>query len=114
MTLTKRIATLLLALGLSLPALALDLPGAMTALPAAKSAGQLGEQTDGYLGVVQPGGQAGEIARLINQARRAEYQKLATQNGIRLSDVEALAGKKAVEKTPAGQFIRIDGQWRRK
>lgn len=114
MTLTKRIATLLLALGLSLPALALDLTGAMSALPAAKSAGQLGEQADGYLGVVQPGGQAADIARLINQARRAEYQKLATQNGIRLSDVEALAGKKAVEKTPAGQFIRIDGQWRRK
>ena len=114
MTFTKRIATLLLALGLSLPVLALDLSGAMTALPAAKAAGQLGEQTDGYLGVVQAGGQAGEIARLINQARRAEYQKLATQNGIQLSDVEALAGKKAVEKTPSGQFIRLDGQWRRK
>lgn len=114
MTFTKRIATLLLAFGLSLPVLALDLSSAMTALPAAKVAGQLGEQTDGYLGVVQSGGQASEIARLINQARRAEYQKLATQNAISLSDVEALAGKKAVEKTPAGQFVRIDGQWRRK
>lgn len=114
MTFTKRIATLLLAFGLSLPALALDLSGAMSALGGAKSAGRLGEQTDGYLGVVQPDGQAAEIARLINQARRAEYQKLATQNRIGLSDVEAMAGKKAVEKTPAGQFIRIDGQWRRK
>lgn len=114
MTLPKRIATLLLAFGFSLSALALDLSGAMTALPAAKAAGQLGEQTDGYLGVVRPGGQAAEIARLINQARRAEYQKLASQNGIRLSDVEVMAGKKAVEKTPPGQFIRIDGQWRRK
>ncbi|MBV2134833.1 YdbL family protein [Pseudomonas sp. MAP12] len=114
MTFTKRIAPLLLAFGLSLPVLAMDLSGAMTALPAAKVAGQLGEQTDGYLGVVQPGGQSAEVAKLINQARRAEYQKLATQNGIRLSDVEAMAGKKAVEKTPPGQFIRLDGQWRRK
>ncbi|MNY45951.1 hypothetical protein D3C86_1810900 [compost metagenome] len=114
MTFPPRITALLLGLCLSLPALALDLSGAMTALPAAKVAGQLGEQTDGYLGVVQPDGQATEIARLINQARRAEYQRLATQNGIALSDVEAMAGKKAVEKTAPGQFIRIDGQWRRK
>lgn len=114
MTLATRILALLLALSLSLSALALDLSGAMTLLPAAKASGQLGEQTDGYLGVVRSGGQAAEIARLINQARRAEYQRLATQNGIRLSDVEAMAGKKAVEKTPPGQFIRIDGQWRRR
>ncbi|HYQ37397.1 MAG TPA: YdbL family protein [Pseudomonas sp.] len=114
MTLATRIASLLLSLCLALPAFALDLSGAMQALGGAKAAGQLGEQTDGYLGVVQPGGQAEEIARLINQARRAEYQKLATQNGIGLSDVEAMAGKKAVDKTPAGQYIRLDGQWRRK
>lgn len=114
MTHRTRIATLLLGLCLSLPALALDLSGAMTALPAAKAAGQLGEQTDGYLGVVQPGGQAAEIARLINQARRAEYQRLASQNGIQLGDVEAMAGKKALEKTAPGQYIRLDGQWRRK
>lgn len=114
MTLATRIATLLLSLCLSLPALALDLSGAMQALGGAKAAGQLGEQSDGYLGVVRPDGQAAEIARLINQARRAEYQKLATQNGIRLGDVEAMAGKKALEKTPSGQYIRLDGQWRRK
>ena len=114
MTFPPRITALLLSLCLSLPVLAMDLSGAMTALPAAKLAGQLGAQTDGYLGVVQPGGQAAEIARLINQARRAEYQRLATQNNIQLSDVEAMAGKKAVEKTAPGQFIRLDGQWRRK
>jgi len=114
MTLTKRVAILLLASVLSLPALALDLSDAMQALPAAKAAGQLGEQTDGYLGVVAAGGQAGEIARLINQARRTEYQKLAAQNNIQLGDVEAMAGKKAIDKTPPGQYVRVDGQWRRK
>lgn len=114
MTFAPRIAILLLAGVLSLPALALDLSGAMQALPAAKAAGQLGEQTDGYLGVVAGGGQAGEIARLINQARRAEYQKLAAQNNIQLGDVEAMAGKKAIDKTPPGQYVRVDGQWQRK
>lgn len=107
----RYLSTLLLALTLSLPAYALNLNQAMSALSDAKASGQLGEQPNGYLGVVKPGGQAEEIARLINQARRAEYQKVAKDNGIALGDVEAIAGKKALERTPKGQFIQLNGQW---
>ncbi|MDH1263496.1 YdbL family protein [Pseudomonas sp. GD03944] len=114
MTLYTRIASLLLLLSLSLPAMALNLNQAMSALGDAKASGQLGEMPNGYLGVVNSGGQAAEIAELINQARRAEYQKLAIQNGIKLSDVEAIAGQKAIDKTPAGQYIQLQGQWRKK
>ncbi|WP_397379501.1 YdbL family protein [Pseudomonas sp.] len=114
MTLYKRLASLLLLLSLSLPAVALNLNEAMSALGDAKASGQLGEMPNGYLGVVTGGGQAAEIAQLINQARRAEYQKLAAQNGIKLSDVEIIAGKKALDKTPAGQYIQLDGKWQRK
>lgn len=110
----RYLSTLLLALTLSLPAYALTLNQAMSALGDAKASGQLGEQPNGYLGVVQTGGQADEIARLINQARRAEYQKVAQDNGISLSDVEAIAGKKAIDRTPAGQFIQLGGQWVKK
>lgn len=110
----RPIFTLLLALCLSLPAYALNLNQAMSALGAAKAGGQLGEQPNGYLGVVKPGGQAEEIARLINQARRAEYQKVAQDNGIGLADVEAIAGKKAIDRTPPGQFIQLNGQWLKK
>ncbi|QLC74321.1 YdbL family protein [Pseudomonas sp. LPB0260] len=114
MNLPRRIASLLLLLSLSLPAMALSLNEAMSALGPAKASGQLGEMANGYLGVVKPGGQASEIARLINQARRAEYQRLANENGIKLGDVEAIAGQKALEKTPPGQYIQLQGQWRRK
>ncbi|VXC75602.1 conserved exported hypothetical protein [Pseudomonas sp. 8Z] len=107
----RYLSTLLLALTLSLPAYALNLNQAMSALSDAKASGQLGEQPNGYLGVVKPGGQAEEIARLINQARRGEYQKVAKDNGIALGDVEAIAGKKALERTPKGQFIQLNGQW---
>lgn len=114
MTLCKHIASLLLLLSLSLPAAALNLNEAMSALGDAKASGQLGEMPNGYLGVVEDNGQAAEIARLINQARRAEYQRLAEQNGIKLTDVEAIAGQKALDKTPPGQYIQYQGQWRRK
>ncbi len=110
----RYISTLLLALTLSLPAYALNLNQAMNALGNAKASGQLGEQPNGYLGVVKSGGQADEIARLINEARRAEYQKVAKDNGISLGDVEAIAGKKAIERTPKGQFIQLNGQWLQK
>lgn len=114
MNIYQRLASLLLLLSLSLPAMALNLNEAMSALSDAKASGQLGEMSNGYLGVVSPGGQAAEIAKLINQARRAEYQKLAAQNGIQLSDVETIAGQKAIEKTPAGQYIQRQGKWQRK
>lgn len=114
MTLFKHLAGLLLLLSLSLPAAALNLNEAMSALGDAKASGQLGEMPNGYLGVVKGGGQANEIARLINQARRTEYQKLANENGIKLSDVEAIAGQKALDKTPPGQYIQVQGQWQRK
>lgn len=114
MKIYQRATLLLLALCLSLPAWALDLNGAMSALADAKAAGYVGEQPDGYLGVVRSVNQADDIARLINQARRTEYQRLASQNGIQVSDVEAIAGKKAIEKTPAGQYIQLNGSWLKK
>lgn len=114
MTLFKRFAGLLLLLSLSLPAAALNLDEAMSALDSAKTSGQLGEMPNGYLGVVKGDDQATAIARLINQARRSEYQKLAAQNGIQLSDVEVIAGQKALDKTPPGQYIQVQGQWQKK
>lgn len=104
----------LLAFCLSLSAWAMTLNEAMSGLGAAKQGGLVGEQPNGYLGVVRNEGQAAEIARLINDARRAEYQGLAKQNGIPLTDVETLAGQKALDKTPSGQYIQRNGQWVRK
>ena len=109
-----RFVTVSLALALSLPALALDLNQASAALSQAKAAGQVGEKPNGYLGVITPGGQAAEIARLINEARRLEYQQVAKRNAVPLGDVEAMAGKKAIDKTPPGQFVQSGGQWVKK
>ncbi|PBD27392.1 hypothetical protein CLM86_11755, partial [Pseudomonas aeruginosa] len=50
----------------------------------------------------------------INAARRAEYQKVANSSGASLADVEAMAGKKAMERTPAGQYVQVGGKWVKK
>lgn len=112
MTFRKLLMPLLLASSLfSSTVFAMDLNDAMSHLGPAKAAGLLGEQPNGYLGVVKAQGNVAEIARLINEARRAEYQRLAKNNNIQLADVETMAGKKALEKTPAGQYIQLNGKW---
>jgi uncharacterized protein YdbL (DUF1318 family) len=103
-----------LLLTISLPLMAMDLQQAMSSLGTAKTQGLVGEQPDGYLGVVTKSGSSDEIVKLINDARRAEYQRVAKENAIALPDVEAIAGQKAMEKTPAGQYVQVNKKWMKK
>lgn len=80
----------------------------------AKGAGEVGEQADGYLGIVHPPGSPAiqALVNSINAERRERYQAIADRNGITLAQVEALAGKKAIEKTESGRWIRLpDNGW---
>ena len=86
---------------------------AMT-LQEAKAAGLLGEQANGYVGVVSANAEAGQIADSINTQRRVEYQAIADKNGTTLEAVEALAGQTAVNKTPGGQFVNVGSGWQKK
>lgn len=98
----------------SLPVMAITLQQAMSSLGSAKEQGLIGEQPNGYLGVVANGGNAAEIVKLINDARRAEYARMAKDNNIAVADVEAMAGKKAIERTQSGHYIQLDGKWQKK
>ena len=105
-TTTQWMALLLLAC--STLAMALDLDGA-------KSQGLVGEQPNGYLGVVKATPEAVELASDINAKRRAAYDAIAKKNGATLDQVAALAGQKAIEKTAPGAYVRsADGQWVKK
>jgi len=84
-------------------------------LGAAKSQGLVGETPSGYLAAV--GAASGEVNQLINQIngkRRAEYNNIAKKNGISLNSVEALAGKKAIDKSRPGEYVQVGGKWRKK
>ncbi len=83
-------------------------------LPAAKQAGLVGETPSGYLAVVQSNPEAVQLVQSINAKRKQEYVDIAKRNGIDLKAVEQLAGKKAIDKTPAGQFVQVNGAWVRK
>lgn len=114
MTVFMRIGALLLALCLSQPALGLDLKEAKNQLDTVKSEGYVGEQPTGYLGVVKSGKQAQAIVEVINHARREQYVRIAEKHNIPVAEVEVVAGKKAMEKTPPGQYVLVNGNWEKK
>jgi len=114
---TYRLIVSVLVPTLLLGVLWLPLPSWGLTLEEAKTQGVVGEQPNGYLGVVQPGASA-EVQALVNdvnQKRRQMYEDIARRNSTKLDAVEMLAGKTAIDNTRAGNFVRSpSGQWVKK
>ena len=84
-------------------------------LDQAKTQGLVGEQPNGYLGVVKATPEAVQLVSEVNEKRRQAYERIARQNGITLEQVANLAGQKAIEKTAGGEYVKPpDGQWIKK
>ncbi len=105
-----------LSVALAVVSLLVALPAAANELDAAKSAGHVGEQADGFLGVAPgaPSSAQGLVTR-INEERAVRYGEIAAKNKTSPSAVAALAGKKLTDRTPPGQWVRgADGKWTKK
>lgn len=85
-------------------------------LDEAKQKGLVGETSSGYLGLVDSSSNdAKALITDINGKRKAEYQRIADKNSTDLGSVEKLAGKKAIEKTPTGQYVKTsNSDWIKK
>ena len=90
---------------------------AKTAVDAAKARGDVGEQSDGYLGLVKGTADAATTAAVaeINAGRAAAFRDAASKTGV---TVDAAAGATAVQligRVPVGQYFReASGKWVRK
>ncbi len=110
----KKIFTLLSVLLLAF-FIAAPLPAhAQSPLDQAKMAGDLGEQPNGYLGVVNQ--RAAETTKMlaseINIKRREKYISIARENGSTLAAVEAVVGAKLIARTAPGEFYKNgSGHW---
>lgn len=105
----KKIALFTAALLVSLSSWALDLDGA-------KQMGLVGEQTNGYLGLVASGNsEAAALVVEINQQRKAKYQEIAAKQNTALANIEKIAGDKLTQKAAsAGQYYQsATGSWNR-
>lgn len=85
-----------------------------TPLDAARAAGQVGEQTDGYLGF--PGAATAETRRLaddINIKRRAIYVQKAQANHVTVEDYAFTTACQLILKTKPGEKYQApDGSWK--
>jgi uncharacterized protein YdbL (DUF1318 family) len=90
-------------------------PALAIGLDQAKAQGLVGEQADGYLGVVTGSPEASALVSDVNAKRRAEYAEIAKKRGTSVDAVAALAGQKLVARTPSGQFVKgSSGGWVKK
>ncbi|PLK24956.1 DUF1318 domain-containing protein [Porphyrobacter sp. TH134] len=79
----------------------------------ARAEGQVGEQADGYLGIVGAGnGALQDLVNDINIKRRAIYADKAKENNATLEAYALTAGCQAIARTTPGEKYRApDGSW---
>ncbi len=84
-------------------------------LQTAKAQGLVGETPSGYLEAVkQPSADVKALIDDINAQRKQKFKEIAARNETSLEAVELLAGKKAIEKSSPGSYIKIGGSWQQK
>lgn len=84
-------------------------------LHTAKQRGLVGETTSGYLqAVTTPNSEVKALIQDINQKRKQLYKEIAQRNGTTVAAVEKLAGKKAIERSKPGMYIKPGASWQKK
>jgi uncharacterized protein YdbL (DUF1318 family) len=82
----------------------------------AKRQGLVGEQPNGYLGVVgEPTPEVATLVNKVNGQRRLLYVQAAEKAGITLPEMENYVGIKEIDQTARGQYYRnAAGTWVKK
>jgi hypothetical protein len=82
------------------------------AYAAARSSGQVGEKTDGYLGVVGGGGDVRGLVDKINIQRRANYTQRAQAQNATVEEYAFTQGCLLIQRTAPGEKYQApDGSW---
>lgn len=104
----KRLALILLALGMNVQAAALTLNDA-------RAQGRVGETLSGYLAPIQQDAETLALVNRINAARTENYQKLSDSNNLPVDEVAKMAGQKLVARAQPGEYVKgINGKWLKK
>ena len=111
----KTVFAAVFAAGLMLSALGSAAVAASALVENAKDQCIVGEQADGYLGVVDGASASAELQREIrdiNQQRKTVYSNLAKRNGVTIEVAAAVTAEKLMNQATSGQCIRLSsGDW---
>lgn len=86
-------------------------------LKTAKDQGWIGEQTNGYLGVVKNDAPADVKALVadVNAQRKAQFSQIAAKNGITEAEAATIFAREAAARTSPGNYVQNPaGAWVRK
>ncbi len=85
-------------------------------LSQAKAAGLIGEQMNGYLGLVNANAAADvkALVNSINAQRQAEYQRIAAKNGVPVDEVAKLTAQKVIGQAGPGHYVQTPSGWQRR
>jgi uncharacterized protein YdbL (DUF1318 family) len=91
-------------------------PANADALDDALRSGKIGETQRGYIApVTTPSPAITKTVNDINQRRRDKYRAIARQNNMTLGQIEAIVGKRIIERAAAGTYFKdAQGKWRQK
>lgn len=105
-TVMTRIMMALTACIISVAAWAVD-------INSAKNDGLVGEQLNGYLGLVNTTDvDAAALVTEINRKRKAHYQSIANKQNTALANIEQIAGEKLVQRAKSsGQHYQTNSGW---
>lgn len=88
---------------------------ATAAIESAKTECVIGEQNDGYIGVVSGAEASQSLQReikSINLQRKAAYANLAKRNGVTIDDAAMLTAERLINNAPAGHCVQDEsGTW---
>ncbi len=86
-------------------------------LPTAKQQGLIGEQNNGYLGLVNNQAPA-DVKALVNETnnrRKAQFAQIAAKNGVTEAEAAKVFAREAAERTLPGNYIQnASGAWIKK
>src|ERR1700742_2778418 len=93
-----------------------DLAADKATVDAAKAAGSVGEQADGYLGIVSSAdGTVTAAVNEINNGRRQVYTQTASKSGVTPDAAGQATGAQLIAKVPGGQYFKpLGGAWTKK
>ena len=90
---------------------------AKAAVDAAKAKGDVGEQSDGYLGLVKGSADAATTAAVaeINAGRTGAYREAAAKTNVTVDAAAGATATQLIGRVPAGQFYKdASGKWVKK
>lgn len=106
----------LAALSLVLAVVVTPTPGSAQelTLEEAKRRGWLGEQSDGYLGLVTQAAPptARDLMQRVNSRRTDVYARIAKQESVSVVAVAARSGERLIAEAAPGEWVWENGGWR--